>query len=89
LYRGIVTRNETTVTPTGTVVSAARINAIETALNTFLNAIRQLGFDLVMARGTQQVEVGTLRRVRALEAKQDMRFKKLNNRYFDRVRNQN
>jgi hypothetical protein len=89
LYRGIVTRNETTVTPTGTVVSAARINAIETALNTFLNAIRQLGFDLVMARGTQQVEVGTLRRVRALEAKQDMRFKKLNNRYFDRVRNPN
>jgi hypothetical protein len=89
LYRGIVTRNETTVTPTGTVISAARVTAIETALNNFLNAIRQLGFDLVMARGVQQVEVGTLRRVTGLEVKQDMRFKKLNNRYFDKVRNQN
>jgi len=89
LYRGIVTRNETTVTPSGTVVSAARVSAIETALNTFLNAIRQLGFDLVMARGQDQVEIGTLRRVSALEVKQDMRFKKLNNRYFDKVRNPN
>jgi hypothetical protein len=89
LYRGIVTRNETTVTPTGTIVSSARITAIENALNTFLNTIRQLGFDLVMARGREQVEIGTLRRVVRLEAKPDMRFKKLNNRYFDRVRNSN
>jgi hypothetical protein len=89
LYRGIVTRNETTVTPTGTVISAARVTAIENALNNFLTAIRQLGFDLVMARGREQVEIGTLRRVVGIEVKQDMRFKKLNNRYFDKVRNQN
>jgi hypothetical protein len=43
-------------------------------------------FDLGMVRGTQTVETQTLRVVSALNVKSDMRFKKLNNRYFDKVR---
>jgi hypothetical protein len=86
LYRGIVGSADATITPSGTSIRQARITAIETKLNDFLTAIRNFGFDLVMARGVQSVEVGTLRRVRALEVKQDMRFKKLNNRWFDKAR---
>jgi len=89
LYRGIVGSVDATITPSGTTIRQARVTVIETRLNDFLTAIRNFGFDLVMARGTQTVEVGTLRRVRALEVKADMRFKKLNNRWFDKVRQSN
>jgi hypothetical protein len=89
LYRGIVGSADATITPSGTTIRQARITAIETRLNDFLTAIRNFGFDLVMARGVQTVEIGTLRRVRALEVKQDMRFKKLNNRWFDKTRQSN
>jgi hypothetical protein len=39
-----------------------------------------------MARGQEAVEVGTLRRVNGFEVKPTMTYKKLNNRYFDRLR---
>jgi hypothetical protein len=87
LYRGIVTRNDAEITPGGTIISVNRANAISSLLNTWIAAVRQAGFDLVMARGSQSVEIGTLRRVTGLSVRREMTFKKLNNRYFDRVRN--
>jgi hypothetical protein len=86
LFRGIVNSNDSDTTGGGTVIRGTRLNAITTALNTFLNAVRQQGFDLVMARGQDSVEVGTLRRVTGFEVKPNMTYKKLNNRYFDRLR---
>jgi hypothetical protein len=89
LYRGIVAANDASITPGGTIIEPGRANAIANLLNNFIGAVRQLGFDLVMARGRESVEVGTLRRVTGTEVKRDMRFKKLNNRYFDKARNTN
>lgn len=89
LYRGIVAANDASITPGGTIMEQSRANTIANLLNNFLGAVRQLGFDLVMARGRESVEIGTLRRVVGTEVKRDMRFKKLNNRYFDKARNTN
>ena len=86
LFRGIVNSNDANTSSAGTVIVGGRLNAIANQLNTFLSAIRQQGFDLVMARGQEAVEVGTLRRVNGFEVKPTMTYKKLNNRYFDRLR---
>jgi hypothetical protein len=86
LYRGAVAANDAVITPSGTVIDSNRINQIASLFNTFINGVTQLGFSLVMARGQQAVEVGTLRKLTGFEVKPDMRFKKLNNRYFDKAR---
>jgi len=89
LYRGAVGSPDAVVTPTGTVIVQRRVTEIESLFNTLLNNIRNLGFDLVLARGREVVEIGTLRRVGGIEVKPTMTFKKLNNRYFDKLRQQN
>jgi hypothetical protein len=86
LYRGAVNSNDSFTSSAGTTIVAGRLNGIIGLFNTFLGAVRQLGFDLVMARGRESVEIGTLRRVTGFEGKTVMTFKKLNNRYFDRLR---
>jgi hypothetical protein len=87
LYRGIVARPDVNIGATGTIIDNARVNQISSLLNTFINNVRQLGFDLVMASGQGQGNPIRVRRISGFEVKRDMRFKKLNNRYFDRLRN--
>jgi len=89
LYRGAVGSPNATVTASGTIISDIRLNQIAQLLNTLLADIANAGFGLVMARGRDQVEIGTLRRVQSFDVKQQMTFKKLNNRYFDKLRQQN
>jgi len=86
LFRGIVNSNDADTGAGGTVIRGGRLNGIASILSTFLNAVRQQGFDLVMARGENAVEIGTLRRVTGFDVKPNMTYKKLNNRYFDRLR---
>lgn len=89
LYRGIVAANDATITSSGTVINQGRLEQIQNALANFMGNLYNAGFDLAMVRGRQTVETQTLRLVTSLSVKQDMRFKKLNNRYFDKVRNTN
>jgi hypothetical protein len=86
LLRGIVYNEDVEITPSGPVIGQVRLNQIQNALDTFYNQLRTNDFDLVMARGSDVVETSTLRIVSGLSAKKDMRFKKLDNRYFDRLR---
>jgi len=89
LYRGIVAANDALITSSGTVIKQNRLDQIQQALADFVGNLTNNGFDLAMVRGRQTVETQTLRLVTSLDAKPDMRFKKLNNRYFDKVRNTN
>jgi hypothetical protein len=89
LYRGAVAANDAIVTSGGTLIETARRNVITGLFNSFISAVQQAGFDLVMARGREAVEIGTLRRVAGIEVKDKMTFKKLNNRYFDKARIRN
>jgi hypothetical protein len=89
LYRGIVAANDASVTSSGTIIDSTRISQITAALENFLNALNTNGWRLVMVTGRQTVDYDTLRFVVDLEVKRDMRFKKLNNRYFDRERDAN
>jgi hypothetical protein len=89
LYRGAVAANDAIITPGGTVIETSRRNVMTGLLNSFISSVQQAGFDLVMARGRETVEIGTLRRVVGIEVKDKMTFKKLNNRYFDKARIQN
>jgi hypothetical protein len=86
LYRGAVGSPDAVVTPSGTTIVQRRVDEIQSLFNSLLTGIQNAGFGLVMARGRQTVELGTLRRVVGIEVKNDMTFKKLNNRYFDKVR---
>jgi hypothetical protein len=86
LFRGIVAANDAEITPSGTVIKPNRVDSIQSALNTFMSELATYGFSLAMVRGRQAVETSTLRLVSALNAKRDMTFKQLNNRYFDKVR---
>jgi hypothetical protein len=86
LFRGIVSTRDADITSSGTIITAARINQIQDALDSFLNQLATNDFTLVMARGRNVVETSTLRVVTGLNARRDMRFKKLDNRYFDRLR---
>jgi hypothetical protein len=89
LYRGIVTTRDANITSAGATIIPARLNVIQDAVNTFYTSLRSLNFRLVLASGRNAVDPSTLRNVTSLSVKNDMRFKKLNNRYFDRTRNQN
>ncbi len=89
LYRGIVTANDADITASGTVIRSRRISQINNVLDAFRSALSQNGWQLVMASGEQQVNTATLRFVSNLNIKPDMRFKKLKNRYFDKLRNTN
>jgi len=89
LYRGIVTTQHTTITASGATIRNNRLAVIQDAVNTFYTSLRSLNFQLVLASGRNAVDLSTLRNVTGLVVKGDMRFKKLNNRYFDRLRNQN
>jgi hypothetical protein len=89
LYRGIVAANDATITSSGTVINQNRLDQIQNALANFIGNLSVNGFELAMVRGQQTVETQTLRLVSSLNVKPDMRFKKLNNRYFDKLRNTN
>jgi hypothetical protein len=89
LYRGIVTSTDATITSSGTVIKQSRLENIQNALSDFMGNLANNGFDLAMVRGTTTPETQTLRLVSSLSVKPDMRFKKLNNRYFDKIRNTN
>jgi hypothetical protein len=89
LYRGVVGTHNATITGGGTIISSIRISQITAALESFMNSLQSAGWRLVMASGKPQVDVNTLRIVNDLEVKKEMRFKKLNNRYFDKEREQN
>jgi hypothetical protein len=89
LYRGIVVASDADIGSAGTTIKSARLQQIQQAVDSFLAALQGQGFSLVMASGKGQVDLTTLRDVTSLSVKADMRFKKLNNRYFDKVRNTN
>ncbi len=89
LYRGIVNANDADITASGTIIRSRRISQINNVLDAFRSALSQNGWQLVMASGEQQVDPTTLRFVSNLNIKPDMRFKKLKNRYFDKLRNTN
>jgi hypothetical protein len=89
LYRGIVAANNANVTSAGTIIDSSRVSQITNVLQEFKNALTTNGWRLVMVTGRETVDYSTLRIVLDLNVKSDMRFKKLNNRYFDKERDSN
>jgi hypothetical protein len=86
LFRGIVSARDANITSSGTVITSGRLSQIQNILQSFIDQLATEDFTLVLARGRNVVETSTLRFVTALDAKADMTFKKLNNRYFDKLR---
>jgi len=86
LYRGVAHVQDVTISSGGATISPVRLNALRTAVSNFMTAISNTAFRMVMASGSPSVDPTTLRTVINLNVKERMSFKKLNNRYFDRIR---
>jgi len=89
LYRGVVAANDAIVGPAGAVIVGARVSQLNVLLDQFKAALNSNSWKLVLASGQEAPDLSTLREVTTLTIKETMRFKKLNNRYFDRAMDTN